>query len=233
MQVQCHPFQVRIALQIQRLQRLSGGRNTPHDTLSCMHMTKCPHEYGTVMRSGHVRCGPMQVRSLETALACGLQAGRPDGARHARTHRSRPPSHGPRRGTRRPAGTVSGVARARLNNGREKRVSLVRWMTREGRVRHASRQQGDAHDLCARAHVTPCYVQGTHAPRADVSRSQTPQPRGARRIRPSRAMTPSPGARTFTGLRSSSWISGTLSTRAETRSTSAMSASRSPGGAPR
>jgi len=55
-QVQCHPFQVRAVLQIQRLQRLSGGRNTPHDILSYMYKTKCPHEYGTVMRIGHVRC---------------------------------------------------------------------------------------------------------------------------------------------------------------------------------
>src|SRR5262245_29605999 len=27
-----------------------------HDTLSSVLMTKCPHEYGTVLRIGHVRC---------------------------------------------------------------------------------------------------------------------------------------------------------------------------------
>ena len=55
---------------------------------------------------------------------------------------------------------------------------------------------------------------------------------GARRMRPSITMAPWPGGRTFTGLRSSSRSSGTLSTRAETRRITAISASRSAGRGP-
>lgn len=56
---------------------------------------------------------------------------------------------------------------------------------------------------------------------------------GVRRRRASTAMAPRPGSRIFTGLRSSSRISGTSSTRAEMRTRTRASASRSAGWAPR
>jgi hypothetical protein len=53
--------------------------------------------------------------------------------------------------------------------------------------------------------------------------------RGSRRIRPLSAMTPSPGTKTLTGLRSNSCKSETLSTQADTWNNSAGSCTRSCG----
>ncbi len=53
-QVQCHPSQVSEALWIYVLQWVYGVGNLLDDTLSSLYVTKCPHEYGTVISIGHV-----------------------------------------------------------------------------------------------------------------------------------------------------------------------------------
>jgi len=53
-QVQCHPSQGSEALGIYALQRVYGVGRILDDTLSSLYVTKCPHEYGTVLSSGHV-----------------------------------------------------------------------------------------------------------------------------------------------------------------------------------
>jgi len=53
-QVQCHPSHGSKALEISTQQRMYGGRHMLDDILSPLSVTKCPHEYGTVIRIGHV-----------------------------------------------------------------------------------------------------------------------------------------------------------------------------------